>query len=67
MLILDLYKTYYSIMIRREFQEYIDKLDLKSNEVEGYWSLYDRIFESNSPLTFNQKTNLLLSELRKMK
>tara|TARA_B100001057_G_C22675061_1_gene881455 strand:- start:130 stop:294 length:165 start_codon:yes stop_codon:yes gene_type:complete len=54
-------------MIRREFQEYIDKLDLKSNEVEGYWSLYDRIFESNSPLTFNQKTNLLLSELRKMK
>mgnify|MGYP001241261150 FL=1 len=67
MLILDLYKTYYSIMIRREFQEYIDKLDLKSNEVEGYWSLYDRIFEPNSPLTFNQKTNLLLSELRKMK
>jgi len=67
MLILDLYKTYYSVMIRREFQEYIDKLDLKSNEVEGYWSLYDRIFEPNSPLTFNQKTNLLLSELRKMK
>ncbi len=67
MLILDLYKTYYFIMIRREFQEYIDKLDLKSNEVEGYWSLYDRIFEPNSPLTFNQKTNLLLSELRKMK
>ena len=62
-----MYKTYYSVMIRREFQEYIDKLDLKSNEVEGYWSLYDRIFEPNSPLTFNQKTNLLLSELRKMK
>ena len=54
-------------MIRREFQEYLDKLELELNEVEEYWSLYDRIFEPNSPLTFNQKTNLLLSELRKMK
>ena len=59
-------------MIRREFQEYLDKLELKSDEVkskeiEEYWNLYDRIFEPNSPLTYNQKANLLLSELRKMK
>ena len=54
-------------MIRREFQEYIDKLDLRSKEIEEYWILYDRIFEPNSPLTYNQKANLLLSELRKMK
>ena len=54
-------------MIRREFQEYLDKLELTSKEIEEYWSLYDRIFEQNSPLTYNQKANLLLSELRKMK
>jgi|TARA_B100000989_G_scaffold156147_1_gene116495 hypothetical protein len=54
-------------MIRREFQEYLDKLELKSDEVKEYWSLYDRIYEPNSPLTYNQKANLLLSELRKMK
>ena len=54
-------------MIRREFQEYLDKLDLRSNEIEEYWTLYDRIFEPNSPLTYNQRENLLLFELRKMK
>jgi len=54
-------------MIRREFQEYLDKLELELNEVEEYWTIYDRIYEPNSPLTFNQKANLLLSELRKMK
>tara|TARA_B100000989_G_C19355320_1_gene390905 strand:- start:326 stop:496 length:171 start_codon:yes stop_codon:yes gene_type:complete len=54
-------------MIRREFQEYLDKLELKSEEVKEYWSLYDRIFEPNSPLTYNQKANLLLFELRKIK
>ena len=53
--------------IRREFQEYLDKLDLRSNEIEDYWILYDRIFEPNSPLTYKQKANLLLFELRKMK
>ncbi len=54
-------------MIRREFKEYLDKLDLKSDEVKEYWFLYDRIYEPNSPLTYNQKANLLLAELRKMK
>ena len=54
-------------MIRREFQEYLDKLELKSEEVKDYWTLYDRIYEPSSPLTYNQKANLLLSELRKMK
>ena len=54
-------------MIRREFQEYIDKLDLRSKEIEEYWILYDRIFEPNSPLTYKQKANFLLFELRKMK
>lgn len=53
-------------MIRREFQEYLDKLELKSDEVKEYWSLYDRIYEPNSPLKYNQKANLLLSELRKI-
>ena len=48
-------------------KEYLDKLELKSDEVKEYWSLYDRIYEPNSPLTYNQKANLLLSELRKMK
>ena len=67
MLILDRFKTYYYIMIRREFQEYLDKLELKSEEVKEYWTIYDRIYEPNSPLTYNQKANLLLSELRKMK
>ena len=67
MLILDRFKTYYYTMIRREFQEYLDKLELRSKEIEEYWNLYDRIFEPNSPLTYNQKANLLLSELRKMK
>ena len=67
MLILDRFKTYYYIMIRREFQEYLNKLELRSKEIEEYWNLYDRIFEPNSPLTYNQKANLLLSELRKMK
>ena len=52
-------------MIRREFQEYLDKLELKSKEVKEYWTIYDRIYEPNSPLTYNQKANLLLSELRK--
>ena len=46
-------------MIRREFQEYLDKLELRSKEIEEYWNLYDRIFEPNSPLTYNQKANLL--------
>ena len=54
-------------MIRREFQEYLNKLKLKSDKAEEYWSLYERIYEQNSPLTYNQKANLLLSELRKMK
>lgn len=54
-------------MIRKEFQDYINKLDVKQKKVEEYWKLYDRIYEQNSPLTFNQKANLLLSELRKMK
>ena len=67
MLILDRFKICYYIMIRREFQEYLDKLELRSKEIEEYWNLYDRIFEANSPLTYNQKANLLLSELRKMK
>ncbi len=54
-------------MIRKEFQDYIDKLELKNQKVEEYWKLYDRIYELNSPLSYNQKANLLLSELRKMK
>ena len=33
-------------------EEYLDKLDLRSNEIEDYWILYDRIFEPNSPLTY---------------
>lgn len=62
-----LYNSYIRYMIRREFKEYVDKLELKSEEVDEYWNLYEKIYEQNSPLTYNQKANLLLYELRKMK
>ena len=52
-------------MIRREFQDYVDKLELKPKKLIEYWKIYDRIFEQDSPLTYNQKSNLLLSELRR--
>tara|TARA_S200000501_G_C20799288_1_gene733257 strand:+ start:377 stop:541 length:165 start_codon:yes stop_codon:yes gene_type:complete len=54
-------------MIRREFQDYVNKLELKPKKLIEYWKIYDRIFEQDSPLTYNQKSNLLLSELRKIK
>ena len=62
-----LYNSYIRYMIRREFKEYVDKLELKSEEVDEYWNLYEKIYEPNSPLPYNQKANLLLYELRKMK
>ena len=54
-------------MTRREFENYIKNLEINSEEEDKYWILYDRIYEPNSPLSFNQKANFLLAELRKKK
>ena len=32
-----------------------------------YWIVYDKINEDGSPLTYNQRANLLLGELRNLK
>tara|TARA_B100000989_G_C19518098_1_gene462729 strand:- start:60 stop:233 length:174 start_codon:yes stop_codon:yes gene_type:complete len=54
-------------MTRREFENYIKNLEINSEEEDKYWILYDKIYEPNSPLSFNQKANFLLAELRKKK
>jgi hypothetical protein len=32
-----------------------------------YWIVYDKINEDGSPLTYNQRANLLLGELKNLK
>ena len=54
-------------MTRGEFEKHIEKQTIDPNQKEDYWILYDKIYEPLSPLTSNQKANLLLAELRKLK
>ena len=54
-------------MTRGEFEKHIEKQYIDPNQKEDYWILYDKIYEPLSPLTYNQKANLLLAELRKLK
>jgi len=55
------------IVTRSEFEKYINDQNLEKDLENEYWRIYDKINEPGSPLTFNQRANFLLSELRKMK
>ena len=50
-----------------KIEKKVEVLEIVSSVVDEYWNLYEKIYEQNSPLTYNQKANLLLYELRKMK
>ena len=54
-------------MTRKEFEKYIQDLNLNTKMEKKYWTVYDKINEDGSPLTYNQRANLLLEELRNMK
>ena len=54
-------------MTRKEFEKYIDDLNLNPKMEKKYWIVYDKINEDGSPLTYNQRANLLLGELRNLK
>ena len=53
-------------MTRKEFEKYLLDSNISSDRIDDYWRLYDKINESGTPLTYNQRSNFLLSELRKM-
>jgi len=55
------------IVTRSEFEKYLNNQNLEKDLEKEYWRIYDKINEPGSPLTYNQRTNFLLSELRKMK
>ena len=54
-------------MTRSDFNKYLHELNLNSEQEADYWRLYDKINEPKSPLSYNQRANFLLNELRKMK
>ena len=54
-------------MTRKEFENYIASQNLSIESQKNHWKLYDKINEPGSPLSFNQRANFLLVELRKMK
>jgi hypothetical protein len=54
-------------MTRKEFEKYIQDLNLNTKMEKKYWTVYDKINEDGSPLTYNQRANLLLGELRNLK
>ena len=54
-------------MTRSDFNKYLNELNLNSEQEADYWRLYDKINEPKSPLSYNQRANFLLNELRKMK
>ena len=54
-------------MTRKEFEKYIQDLNLNTKMEKKYWIVYDKINEDGSPLTYNQRANLLLGELRNLK
>ena len=54
-------------MTRKEFEKYIQDLNFNTKMEKKYWTVYDKINEDGSPLTYNQRANLLLGELRNLK
>ncbi len=54
-------------MTRKEFEAYIHDQKISIELQEEYWRLYDKINEPRTPLSFSQRANFLLTELRKMK
>ena len=54
-------------MTRSDFNKYLNELNLNSEQEADYWRLCDKINEPKSPLSYNQRANFLLNELRKMK
>ena len=54
-------------MTRSDFNKYLNELNLNSEQEADNWRLYDKINEPKSPLSYNQRANFLLDELRKMR
>ena len=54
-------------MTRKEFEKYVQDLDLSSKMEKKYWIVYEKINQEGSPLTYNQRAILLLGELRNLK
>ena len=54
-------------MTRKEFEDYLESQSLSAESQKKYWKVYDKINEPGSPLSFSQRANFLLGELRKMK
>tara|TARA_B100000282_G_scaffold172445_1_gene125027 strand:+ start:412 stop:606 length:195 start_codon:yes stop_codon:yes gene_type:complete len=54
-------------MTRSDFNKYLNELNLNSEQEADYWRLYEKINEPKSPLSYNQRANFLLDELRKMR
>ena len=54
-------------MTRKEFEAYLHDQKISFELQEEYWRLYDKINETGTPLSFSQRANFLLAELRKMK
>jgi hypothetical protein len=54
-------------MTRKEFEAYLNDQKISIELREEYWRLYDKINEPGTPLSFSQRVNFLLAELRKMK
>ena len=54
-------------MTRKEFEAYLSDQKISIELREEYWRLYDKINEPGTPLSFSQRVNFLLAELRKMK
>lgn len=54
-------------MTRKEFEAYLHDQKISIEFQEEYWRLYDKINEPGTPLSFSQRANFLLEELRKMK
>jgi len=54
-------------MTRKEFETYLNDQSLSTELQKEYWRIYDKINEPGTPLSFSQRANFLLTELRKMK
>ena len=54
-------------MTRKEFEAYLQNQKISDELQKEYWRLYDKINEPGTPLSFSQRANFLLAELRKMK
>jgi hypothetical protein len=54
-------------MTRKEFEAYLNDQKLSAELQKEYWKVYDKINEPGTPLSFSQRANFLLAELRKMK